>query len=236
MPCHGKGLLIFMDNFKEANKQPNHLLRALVIISVGIHIVLFLHISGLYRSRALSYIELSVSDFSKPEGRSIPHPRIRHKTTEVKEVKKVQVARPNVPRIQIDTVDNAGRSALTEQIGVPSIPDLAASSIGKWQPTEAIKYMTREDYFNMLRMKIESHKKYPDTARKRQIEGKVEVGFAIDRDGSMTKVAILKSSGNPDLDRAALNAVQSVAPFPRPPAKLFTGVLNINIVIMFELM
>ena len=225
------------DIFKShVKKQPNHLLRALVVISVGIHFILFLHISGLYRSSALSFIELSVSDFSKPTGRSIPHPRLRHKTAEVKEAKKVQVARPNVPRIQIDTVDNAGPSALTEQIGVPNIPGLAASSIGKWQPTAAIKYMTREDYFSMLRMRIESHKKYPDSARKRQIEGAVEVCFTLLADGEISTLTIVTPSHHPVLNQAALNAVKAALPFPRPPNNLFSSDLKINIKISFELM
>ena len=224
-----------MNQPQEAKKRPNRLLQGLVIFSIGIHVVLFLYISGFYRSSALTFIELAISDFKDPVGRAIPHPRIRNKTPEVKTVQKVNMVRQQVPQIQMDPVENSFSNAVTEQISMPNIPGIA-SNISNWQPVGASQYMTREDYFSMLRMKIESHKKYPDTARKRQVEGKVEVGFAIDRDGSVTGVEILKSSRNPDLDRAALTAVKTAAPFPRPPTKLFSSVLKINIVIMFELM
>jgi len=40
-------------------KRPNWLLRGLIGVSLAIHIVIFLHISGLYNSKALSYIELT---------------------------------------------------------------------------------------------------------------------------------------------------------------------------------
>ena len=38
-------------------------------------------------------------------------------------------------------------------------------------------------------------------------------------DGKLSNVQIQQSSGNPDFDRAALEAVQNCNPFPTPPAK-----------------
>jgi len=207
----------------------------MVAVSFLIHCVIFMHIAGIYRSRAQTFIELTVRDFSNSRERDIPRPRLRNKTPEIKDVKQIQIANPHVPKIRMDRVDTPSANPLTEQIGVPEIPVLAGD-MARWQPSQAEGYMSRADYFDMVRMKIESRKKYPEAARKRQIEGRVEVGFSIGPDGSVYDAAVVKSSRQPDLDRAALIAVKDAAPFPRPPTHLFNGPLKMTITIMFELM
>ena len=218
-------------------KQPNRLLRGLVVFSLLIHVVLFMHIAGIYRSQNLSFIELSVKDFSKPKGRTLPRPRLREKVPEVTKINKLKVVKQHVPKMKIHTVGSASSltSPVSEQIGMPETSGLSPT-ITKWHPVETSPYMTREDYFGMVRMKIESRKKYPVTARKRQIEGSVEVGFIIDTDGRVSSVEVVKASPHPDLNLAALNAVKSAAPFPRLPSGLFPGQLKMTIKIMFELM
>ena len=215
--------------------QPNRLFRGLVIFSLAVHIVLFMHIAGIYNSRNLSYIELSVND-QKPKGRSLPRPRIREKVPKVNQANKMKVVKQHVPKMKIHPVDASTlTSPVTEQIGIPDIAGLSPG-IAKWHPVETTPYMTREDYFGMVRIKIESKKKYPVSARKRQIEGAVEVGFVIENDGQISSVEVVAASRYPDLNQAALNAVKSAAPFPRLPSGLFSGPLKMTIKIMFELM
>jgi len=219
----------------ENKKKPNRLLWGMVGVSFLIHCVIFMHIAGIYHSKALIFIELSVRDFSKPPGREIPRPRLREKPPEIKDVKQIQIATPHVPKITTERVETAAPHPLTETIGVPEIPGLSSDMAG-WGSVSSSAYMTRADYFDMVRMKIESRKKYPDTARKRQIEGRVEVEFSLGVDGNVTDVSVKKTSRHPDLDRAALLAVRDAAPFPRPPGRLFDGPLRMTITIMFELM
>lgn len=224
-----------MESISENNQTSNRLLQVLVGISLFIHFFLLLHIAGIYHCSALTYIELSVKDFSKPVGRDIPHPRLRNKPPEIKDTAKLNIAKQHAPKMHIDKIDTAAPGALAEAIGIPDISGLSAD-VSKWQPIETAAYMTRTDYFDMLRMRIESRKNYPDSARKRQIEGRVEVGFSVAADGSVSGVEIVKTSRHPDLDRAALVAVKNAAPFPRPPSGLFSGPLKVTITIMFELM
>ena len=218
----------------EAKQPPNRLLQILIGVSLMIHFFILLHVAGIYRSNALTYIELSVSDFSNPVRRDIPRPRIRNKTPEVKEVSRIPVPIQHVPNIRIDKVDTAVPSALTEAIGIPDINGLNAN-IAQWQPGTDAEYVTRKEYFDMLRMRIESRKKYPDSARKRQIEGNVKVEFTVATDGNVSDIKILKTSRHPDLDQAALLAVKDAAPFPRPPASLFKDKFRLELAIFFEL-
>ena len=51
--------------------------------------------------------------------------------------------------------------------------------------------------------------KYPPSALDRGIEGSVTLEYTINTEGSVTGVKVTKSSGNSDLDRAAVSAVES---------------------------
>jgi TonB family protein len=51
--------------------------------------------------------------------------------------------------------------------------------------------------------------KYPASARDNGIEGSVTVEYTINTEGSVVGVRVTSSSGNSDLDRAAVDAIQS---------------------------
>lgn len=81
---------------------------------------------------------------------------------------------------------------------------------------------TREDrffsYILKMRQKIESAWAYPESAGRAGIEGALIVEFVIVKDGSLKRLALLKSSGHEMLDQAALCAIRAAAPFhPFPP-------------------
>ncbi|WP_256751939.1 energy transducer TonB [Mesorhizobium sp. Mes31] len=66
---------------------------------------------------------------------------------------------------------------------------------------------------------IRRHTRYPSAARARRAEGDVRVTFTIDSSGRVLSARMVGSSGDPDLDRAAL-AVLHGATVPAPPAEL----------------
>ncbi|OEU79290.1 MAG: hypothetical protein BA865_07200 [Desulfobacterales bacterium S5133MH4] len=97
-----------------------------------------------------------------------------------------------------------------------------------------VEYAMPESYLEMVRLKIERHKKYPDTAKIRQIEGNVTVRFIITFKGSLYGVEIVKSSGHRILDTAAIKAVNDADPFPKPPARFFKEDIPLELTIVFE--
>jgi len=216
-------------------KQPNWILRGMIAVSLGIHLVIFMHIAGIYRTNALTVIELNVRR-EEPQARSIPRPRRRHETPKVSDVNKIDVRKQHVPQMKVDPVAAECPETITEQIAMPDTSGLSAG-VADCRETAAVSndYLTQGDYFDMLRLKIESRKKYPASAQKRQIEGRVVVGFTLNPDGRVASAKIVESSRHPELDRAALNAVKAADPFPRPPSNLFDGPLQMKITIMFEL-
>ncbi len=211
--------------------KPNYLFIVLVSISLGIHFLLFLHIAGIYRSETTSYIELTVQNISKPFVRAIPRPRQRHTAPKPHESTMQPVRQHVIPRIHIDPADSLSQSPLSEIISTPDTKDLSQYQT----PESGRRIFTRMDYFEMLRLRIESRKKYPETARNRHIEGRVKVRFSVNAYGIAERVEITGSSGHSMLDQAALRAVKTASPFPIPPSKLFQAPLNMEIVIVFEL-
>ena len=210
--------------------KPNWLLRGLVGISLGIHLIIFMHIAGVYQSEVLTYIELTLKDFSKPPSRNIPRPRFRPKTPkQPKDIKHLNIRKriiPSLKPMKMDTVEKNLPDSLVESVSMPIIPD---------NPGDMSDCVTSNDYFETVRLRIESHKRYPGAAKTRQIEGQVTVRFVIKPDGHISSLKIAKSARHRALDQAALRAVKEASPFPRPPMNLFKGPIPLEITIIFEL-
>ncbi|TPN90316.1 energy transducer TonB [Mesorhizobium sp. B1-1-5] len=66
---------------------------------------------------------------------------------------------------------------------------------------------------------IRRHTRYPSAARSRRAEGTPSVTFTVDTSGRVVSARLARSSGDGDLDRAALGALQG-ASVPAPPAEL----------------
>jgi protein TonB len=58
---------------------------------------------------------------------------------------------------------------------------------------------------------------YPESAKARGLKGKVIVAFWLDERGDLVHQALYRTSGYPELDRAAVAAIEKAAPFPPPP-------------------
>lgn len=66
---------------------------------------------------------------------------------------------------------------------------------------------------------IKRHTRYPGSAKARGVEGKPYVAFTVDSSGRVLSARLSRSSGDADLDRAALAVLQG-ATVPAPPPEL----------------
>lgn len=218
-------------------EKSGRVMRVTVIISLAVHVLLFMHMSGVFESDSVSSIELTMRDVSKPFTRDIPRPRNRHNTPKVHDAEKVSVPDRQVPKPDIDTDMADAPSLVTEAVSAPDtegIRPAEASKIGVEHQATPV-FAKKADYFEMVRMRIETRKTYPESARKEQKQGGVSVWFTITSNGRVTSVSIAESSGHDLLDSAALSAIKNAAPLPRPPRNLFDDQLKVKITIMFEL-
>jgi protein TonB len=226
-----------------SEKSKTNLIFAMTIfVSFLIHLFMFIHISRLYSSETPVVLELTMKDVSKPSVRSIPRPRTRTQAPRITDVKKQIVQARQIRFMDIPSNESKVVSPVTEAISVPRIEALGpipegalAGMVGFEPAAPPSDFITAEDYFDMMRIKIEGNKKYPEDARRLHREGSVRVFFVIAPDGEVVSIKIIKGSRYKLLDRAALDAVRKSSPFPRVPSSLFKGDLKVELTIQFEL-
>lgn len=81
---------------------------------------------------------------------------------------------------------------------------------------------------------LESHKRYPESARARGEEGRAVLRFRIDRSGRVLNYAIVLSTGHPDLD-AAIDQVMRGASLPPFPADMAASEIEVSVAVRFAL-
>lgn len=109
-------------------------------------------------------------------------------------------------------------------------------------PAKAAGYYTRAEkthdgglkvFFLKIRRDIEVHKYYPPSAIRVHAEGKALVSFDYTGHLRATNIAIVRSSGNADLDTAAEFAVEEALLPPFPPG--LKGSVHLQIILSFNL-
>jgi TonB family protein len=85
-----------------------------------------------------------------------------------------------------------------------------------------------QDYFRVLRERIQSKWTYPREAGDRGISGALLIEFHIAKDGRLAYIEVRRSSGVEILDEYAVNAVKLAQPFPPVPDNVAKQVLAIN--------
>jgi periplasmic protein TonB len=82
-------------------------------------------------------------------------------------------------------------------------------------PQGAVARVISPSWQRALESWLADHKVYPESARRRGEEGDVTVRFTVERSGQVTDVTVVKSSGSPRLDAAAMAMLHgaSVPPF-----------------------
>ncbi len=140
--------------------------------------------------------------------------------------------------LETNTAMDAGLSSPSGGESPASCSEITGSgggNVSTFHESATIGNGSKLNYLNMVRHKIERHKKYPDAARQRNIEGQVTVEFEIGLDGTISEPLVAKSSGHPALDLAAVDAVKRASPFSSPPREYFTDTIYVNLPIRFEL-
>jgi len=229
----------------QTKKRPNWLLQGFIVLSLGVHVLVFLHIAGIYQSNAISIIELSMQEISKPNHRVIPMPRKRETPPAVSEIKTLQVKNVTIPKIKIDPIPKQTVDHSYDRILLPQVPEnmnvasFAAAGLSIQDPAPpleaTVEYTTQKEYFDMLNLRIQRFKEYPESAKSRHIEGRVKIEFMVLKDGTLTDIRVIKSSRHKNLDDAAIGALKKASPFPKPPGFLFNPPVTMRINLLFEL-
>jgi len=87
---------------------------------------------------------------------------------------------------------------------IPSNPD----------PSQKTDYQRILDELDRL---LQEQIHYPETARRKGIEGTLSIAFTLDTNGEAKEVVVSESSGSRLLDRAAVRSVSAIFPYSDPP-------------------
>ena len=225
-------------------KSPNHLLKALTLVSLGIHILLFLHISGIYKSKVIKYIELDLKE-EESSNRAIPRPPHLFK-------KDGKPGRQKATRLTPVPTPESSKEYKANVLPVKSL--LSAGAVGLMQGGSNLMAGagygsslsdgnggggsgSKDGYLEMIRLKVENNNRFPPEAKKERRGGIVTVSFIINlADGTIRDLMIVTPSPFEDLNEQALLAVRGSAPFLKPPAYLFKEDVSIIVDIHFNLM
>jgi len=81
---------------------------------------------------------------------------------------------------------------------------------------------------------LESHKRYPDSARSRGEEGRAVLRFRVARSGQVLNYAVVSSTGYADLD-ASIDAMMRGATLPPFPADMAASDVEVSVTVRFAL-
>lgn len=224
-------------------KHSNRMLRWLILASFFIHIPVFLHMNGLLSTKVLDYIDLTVQKVKESSSRAIPRPPSLFKN-------KGKPGRQKASRLTPVPVPENNKMFKENVLPVKS--DIAAGSIGTLpggsnltagsgfghsfgEGTVDGGSGSKDDYLEMVRLKVKRNNRFPEEAQKKQRGGVVSVSFVINLDGTIRDLMLIKPSPFDELNKQALQAVRDSSPFKKPPAYIFKEDIPLIINVYFDL-
>lgn len=219
----------------------NTLISLMLVISVLLHSLLFLHFgdtnhqpSEKATSHSLS-ISLSRMTPERPPETETQKPQIK---------RRVQPAPSKA--VLVKQTEHPTETAISQKQDTPVEPvakqeqlEQTLRQTAQHQPKRialdpAPLSRARDEYMRALAAHIDKHKFYPRSARRRHIEGQVRVSFDLLSNGQILNLHTF--SGQPILQKATLDSIRSALPMPaRPESLLALNTMKIEYSMQFAL-
>jgi protein TonB len=125
-------------------------------------------------------------------------------------------------------------SIAAEATATPSSEDIpqATHSVAPAQGTGDTARRVGATWKKELMAHLNKHLRYP--ARRTLKSAEILVGFALDRTGHVLSASIVKGSGDPVFDAAALAMIRRSDPVPQPPPQVADEGLNFTLPVIFR--
>ncbi len=163
-----------------------------------------------------------------PKKEVLPKPVKKKPPIKKEVVKPEEIVEPE-PEIEEEIIEELD---IPEEV-VEEEPEVEQQEVlAQVEQSDAQTEATTNDYISLIQQLIESKKVYPRAARRRRIEGEVDVSFILNLDGTVAQV---RSQGDKKvLNSAAVNAVKAVSPLPAPP-EMIAKPLELSFTMVFKL-
>jgi protein TonB len=125
-------------------------------------------------------------------------------------------------------------SAAAEATATPSLDNapVGPHSVAPAQGSGDSARRVRATWQKELMAHLDKHKRYP--AERAQKSAEIVVGFVLDRMGHVLSTSIVKGSGDPAFDEAALSMIKRSDPVPPPPPLVADEGLNFTLPVIFK--
>jgi len=144
----------------------------------------------------------------------LPKHKVPGKITRAVVASKIKMKQHRTPLLQPPTHKPVQISGMKEQLSGSIIKQRSLHKVDTTHSNSQPDAVDLNKIIMAVRNHLESYKFYPSSARRRGIEGHVDVGFKLIPHGVADQVSLLHSSGYTVLDHAALEAVYRAQPFP----------------------
>lgn len=134
-------------------------------------------------------------------------------------LEKIVLPQVEIPEFSIDTPPPA--TAIT------AAPPKPAAVTPTAAPNES------KSYFARLLAKLYSHKRYPEAARLKREKGVAVIRIVMERNGTVTSVTLVNSSGSAALDAEAVALPMRAQPLPAMPDSMTQERLTMNVNVDF---
>ena len=217
----------------------NPLFVLLVCIFSGV-LGAYIHLAPNPGPNMLQVIEIDMDSPPPESSRNIPRPRHRQTDLQPVDAQPIQAAtapptpkaiEPSVPKAPPSVPSLAG----VQDVHLPSSDAASFSGVSTSATAAATGFLTEKDYFQLVKMRIQALKAYPEKAKKRHQQRLVVIQFHLEKKGRGSTVRVHENSGNRILDQAAVQAVHKAAPFPQAPQGMFDYPIRLQIGVAFEL-
>jgi protein TonB len=128
-------------------------------------------------------------------------------------------ARPMPPKAQVAAVQLPAAKRVAAETKPGDSPGPAGRPPAAALRSDPAQRKVEEDYFWQIVRRISQYRFYSNTRENAQ-QGLVVTRMTIGRDGRLMDVALMKSSGFPDLDSAVVETIRRASPFAPLPADL----------------
>jgi periplasmic protein TonB len=116
----------------------------------------------------------------------------------------------------------------------PRQAPVQTAAIPQAMPAPRPAPVVSSNYRGMLSAWLESHKRYPESARSRGEEGRAVLRFRVERSGRVLNYALVGSTGFADLD-ASIDAMMRGAVLPPFPADMTASDVEVSVTVRFAL-
>lgn len=151
-------------------------------------------------------------------------------------VTQTEVKKPVEEQTELAAVQTsaAQESVAAEATATPGLDVIQKGprSVAPAQGTGDTARRVRATWQKELIAHLDRHKRYPSDRAHKAAE--LLVGFALDRFGHVLSVSIVKGSGDPAFDEAALQMVRRSDPVPQPPPLIADEGLNFTLPVIFR--